>query len=125
MNKRLEEEGKRLTWDKKLRKHVEPEKFSKLPGLKYCTFPTEPLEMLVAQKRDATWALLLNITRLWFFNFQQNPVKLASTEIRGFKVSKNQKARALVALEKSGLIDVERQPRKSPLVTLTWKPVKK
>ena len=69
MNKRLEEEGKRLTWDKKLRKHVEPEKLSKQPGLKHCMFPAEPLETLVAQKRDATWAVLLNIVRLWFSNF--------------------------------------------------------
>ena len=46
-------------------------------------------------------------------------------DLRGFRVSKDQKSRALTALETVGLISVERQLRKSPLVTLTWKPIKK
>ena len=47
------------------------------------------------------------------------------SDLRGFRVSKDQKSRALTALETVGLISVERQLRKSPLVTLNWKPIKR
>ena len=125
MNKRAKEEGKRLVWDKGLRKHVDPVSLSPKGEMNHYAFPSEALEMLCAQKKDATLAVLLNIVRLWFASFQENPVRLASTEIRGFRVSKDQKLRALDALEAAGLISVERQLRKSPLVTLNWKPMKK
>jgi hypothetical protein len=125
MTKRAEEEGKRLVWDKGLQKYVEPVKLSLKNELKHYTFPAEAFETLCAHKKDATLAVLLNIVRLWFASFQENPVRLATTEVRGFRVSKDQKSRALTALETVGLISVERQLRKSPLVTLNWKPIKK
>jgi hypothetical protein len=125
MTKRAKEEGKRLVWDKGLQKYVEPVKLSLKNELKHYTFPAEAFETLCAQKKDATLAVLLNIVRLWFTSFQENPVRLATTEVRGFRVSKDQKSRALTALETVGLISVERQLRKSPLITLTWKPTKK
>jgi hypothetical protein len=125
MRKRPTEEGKRLVWDKKSKTYVEPEHRASTGCLAHYSFPADAMETLCAQKQDATLSVLLNIVRHWFYNFQQNPVKLATTEIRGFEISRNQKARALTALEAAGLVTVERRPRKSPLVTLNWKPTKK
>jgi hypothetical protein len=125
MRKRPPEEGKRLVWDKEARVYVQPENPASTKCLTHYSFPADAMETLCAQKQDATLSVLLNIVRHWFYNFQQNPIKLATTEIKGFEVSKNQKARALTALEEAGFVTVQRRPRKSPLVTLNWKPTKK
>ena len=73
MNKCTKEEGKRLVWNKGLRKHVDPVSLSPKGEMKHYAFPSEALEMLCAQKKDATLAVLLNIARLWFASFQETP----------------------------------------------------
>ena len=120
-----EEELKRLVWDKGSKKLVEPKDLSPPKGLKHYIFPADAMETWCAQEKNATLAVLLNIVRRWFSDYQQNPIKLATTEIRDFRVSKNQKTRALVSLEKAGFITVERRSRKSPMVFLTDVPLSK
>jgi len=115
----------RLVYDKGTGRLVSPEKVpaARNPKFKYCQWPIEGLGALCANEQDATLAVLVRLTELWFSGFKRNPVKLASVEIKGFRVSKDQKARALRALEKAGLISVERRSRKSPIVTLNWLPL--
>ena len=45
-------------------------------------------------------------------------VTLTSTRLKEFPISRGQKDRALKALEHGGLITVERQSRKNPVVTV-------
>jgi len=115
----------RLVCDRTTAKMVPPDQLpaARNPKFKFCQWPMEGLGLLCANERDATLAVLVRLTELWFSGFKRNPVKLASVEIKGFKVSKDQKARALRALEKAGLISVERRSRKSPIVTLNWLPL--
>ena len=88
------------------------------------TFPAKLMEALCDRKQDATLALLLHLTRIWFRDFQRNPVELSRGKIDGLKMTRNQKARALAILEETGFVSVEQRPGRSPLVTLTWKPLK-
>jgi hypothetical protein len=88
------------------------------------TFPAKMMEALCAKRQDATLALLLHLTRIWFRDFQRNPIVLSRAEIDGVKMTRNQKARALAILEESGFVSVEQRPGRSPLVTLNWKPLK-
>jgi hypothetical protein len=71
-------------------------------------------------------AVLMALYELWFTDLdKRNPVKLTSYNLQRFGLSRNQKHRALQILEKAGLISVDRKPRKNPLVTMTWLPVRK
>jgi hypothetical protein len=101
MRKRPTEEGKRLVWDKESKTYVEPEHRAPTRCLAHYSFPADAMEILCAQKQDATLSVLLNIVRHWFYNFQQNPVKLATTEIRGFEVSRNQALRCFLWITQS------------------------
>ena len=92
--------------------------------LTYYTYPAKFMEALCDKKQDATLALLLHLTRIWFRDFQRNPVELSRGKIDGVKMTRNQKARALAMLEETGFVSVEQRPGKSPLVTLNWKSLK-
>jgi hypothetical protein len=48
----------------------------------------------------------------------KNTIPLSNTELRPFKVDRAAKSRALTALEKAGLISVERHRGRWPVVTL-------
>ena len=61
---------------------------------------------------------------MWYRDCHYNPVKLTSRALRKYGVSRWQKYRALKVLEKSGWIWIEREPRKSPFVTMKWLPLK-
>jgi DNA-binding MarR family transcriptional regulator len=47
------------------------------------------------------------------------PVPLANVKLKRWGVNRETKRRVLDALEKAGLIVIERRPRKAPVVTLT------
>jgi hypothetical protein len=90
----------------------------------HCTFRVRDLEALAAIRHDATLALLIHLVRVWFQDFQRNPIVLTRAELNGVRMSKFVKARALANLKKAGFVSVEQRPGKSPLVTLKWKQIK-
>jgi DNA-binding transcriptional ArsR family regulator len=59
---------------------------------------------------------------IWFLSGlrggRMDSLKLTSATLERFGVSRSAKSRALKALEKAGLINVRREPRKNPLVTI-------
>jgi hypothetical protein len=119
--------GKRMIWDETTRTFVEPKDapVSRNPKFKYTQLPVEGLGKLAAMKRFIPLLILLRLEELWFTGFKRNPVKLATFEINGVKVSHHQKTRGLEALKGAGLVLVEREARKSPSVTLLWRPERK
>jgi hypothetical protein len=61
---------------------------------------------------------------IWYRDNHYNPLALTSKSHRKYGMSPNQKLRALKFLEKSGWVQVERECKKNPLVTLKWLPLK-
>ena len=115
-----------LVYDSK-KGFVKPEEKSptkKSTRLTYYAYPAKLMEALCDKKQDAILALLLHLTRIWFRDFQRNPVELSRGKIDGVKMTRNQKARALAMLEETGFVSVEQRPGRSPLVTLNWQPLK-
>jgi hypothetical protein len=71
-------------------------------------------------------AVLMALYELWFTDLdKRNPVTLTSYNLQRFGLWRKQKYRALQILEQAGLISVERIPRKNPLVTMNWLPLRK
>ena len=83
----------------------------------------EELGKLGVQTRDIPLLVILRLDELWFTGFKRNPVKLAAFEMGNIKVSRQVKRRGLAALEAAGLVSVERNLYKSPLITLLWRPL--
>jgi hypothetical protein len=97
-------------------------RYGKQPKIKFHMFPTVLLHDLIRQK--AHWSVFAVLTVLyteWFTHPNHyNPVVLTTRAVRQFGVSRWQKYQALLFLERTGLIQVFREKRKNPLVTLTW-----
>jgi hypothetical protein len=116
--------GKRLVWNKASGTYVEPKDapVARNPKFKYAQLPVEGLGKLAAADEYMPLLVLLRLEELWFTRFKRNPVKLANFEVAGVKISRQRKTRALRKLETAGLVLVERELRKSPLVRLLWRP---
>ncbi|HKF94008.1 MAG TPA: hypothetical protein VKB96_05275 [Gammaproteobacteria bacterium] len=88
------------------------------PGEKFLKGPV-PLTWLASAAQLPGKALHVSVV-LWFFAGLKKTriVSLPNKTLRLFGVSRNAKYRALGALEKAGLVVVERPPGRNPLVTL-------
>ena len=87
----------------------------------YILFPWSWLGRLKATGRGATWRLALFLVYEYWRNGGRT-IKLTNIMAAEVGVSPDAKGRALDDLEKAGLIEVERRPDRSPLVTLLVKP---
>ena len=118
------ERGKRLVWDKARKDFVDPKDLpvSQNAKFKYVQLPVDGLGRLAAADEYVPLLIILKLEELWFTRFKRNPVKLAAFEMSGVKISRHRKARGLAKLEAAGLVLVEREVRKSPLVVLLWRP---
>jgi len=115
----------RRSWDQTKNGWVLHKDFSAaIQGMEFLLFPTEPMAKLAAELGSPELAVLIRLWQRWFARYRKNPVTLARTEIKGFKVSRWQKYRALKKLEKLGFISVEPRPGKTPIITLLWRPPK-
>jgi hypothetical protein len=118
------ETGRRLVYDKTKKDFVDPKDLpvSQNAKFKYVQLPIEGLGKVAVADGYVPLLVVVKLEELWFAQYQRNPVKLATFEVCGVKVSQHRKARALRKLEAAGLVLVEREARKSPLVTLLWRP---
>jgi hypothetical protein len=98
---------------------------SKPLEVQFFQFPAVVLEKIILTTHNAELAVLAQLYETWFINFKKNPIKLTSTSLKRYGISKDQKWRALQSLEKSGQITVERRTKKNPLITLNWQALKK
>ena len=78
---------------------------------------SEPLFDKLVSLPGKSWAVYLIVLQRSRME-RTNPVALTTSRLKQSGISRMDKLRALAALEKSGLISVERRPRKNPLVTL-------
>jgi hypothetical protein len=72
----------------------------------------------------AAWVILLELDRLIFKSFGQNPVRLTNHTLKAVGMPRNSKWKALRQLEDAGVITVARDGRKAPLITHLWHPLK-
>jgi hypothetical protein len=68
-------------------------------------------------KNAATLMVALRLLQLHFRD-RGRPIRLGNLALGLVDVSRSQKHRALIELERRGLVRVERRPRKSPIVTV-------
>ena len=87
----------------------------------FILFPWSWLDRLKAAGRGATWRLAL-ILVYEYWRTGGRTIKLTNTMAAEVGVSPGAKGRALDDLEQVGLIEVEKRPNRSPLVTLRIKP---
>jgi len=93
---------------------------------KFYQFPASVLEPVAQSGRTGQLALLVLMALLkrHFSNGQENPLKLTTKCLESSDISRGQKRRALMFLEKRGFIMIQREPGRNPLVTLPWRPLK-
>src|SRR5262249_6125014 len=79
-----------------------------------------PLSWLTPASRLRGKAPLAVAMAIWFESGRRRSleVRLTSAILRRFSVSRKTKYRALDALSKAGLIRVQREPRRNPVVTI-------
>jgi DNA-binding FadR family transcriptional regulator len=79
------------------------------------------VELLVSARHISTYRVALYLLhRNWKEGGRSSP--LANGVVEEYGVSRRQKWEALRELERLGLVQVERRPRKSPLVTVIMSP---
>jgi len=84
---------------------------------KFIQFPWLWVERLETTNRGSTYRLAL----LLLYEYWRNggrPIKLSNAKLANNGLTRKSKWRALLELERFGLVKVERRPRKSPLITL-------
>jgi hypothetical protein len=97
-----------------------PRKLRTRSKSKFIIFPVEWQFQLARVKADGcTYRVALYL--LWeAWRSQSNRVKLANVGMEEHGVSRWNKHRALKQLVEAGLISIEQQPRKSPIVTVKF-----
>jgi len=94
---------------------------SRYEKLKLLTVPKTALLAIAKEKYPPAATILVVLYETYFLDLgHRNPVKLTSEHLRVYKISKDQKRRALQVLEKYDLVTVDRINGKNPLVTLNW-----
>ena len=86
----------------------------------YACIPHEVGQQLAKHMTPTMFAVLVELDRLIFEGFGQNPVKLTNYNL---KLRRRRKPRALRRLEALGVISVEWNGRGAPIVTHNWFPV--
>jgi hypothetical protein len=92
----------------------------------FCMFPFRVVTDIAKAGRPAgaVVGVLTALYELWFRGNHYNPVRLTSASLRKYRVTPNQKFRALKFLEKSGWIWIDRTNGKNPWVRLRWLDIK-
>jgi hypothetical protein len=72
----------------------------------------------------AAWVILLELDRLIFRSFGQNPVRLTNEALKAVGMSRNAKWKALQQLQNAKVITVAQQGREAAVVTHHWHPPK-
>jgi hypothetical protein len=112
---------RRLVWDSIKQKLVPPAECSVAhKGFEFMVLPPEQVAQLAVELKSPVLAVLFRLYRNWFSQYRKNPLPLASFELKGLKISRMQKSRALQVLQKVGLISVEKRRGKTSVVTLLW-----
>jgi len=83
----------------------------------YTQVPREWELRLLGAKRISTYRLAIELLYLHWYN-NGKPVTVSSKVAQAAKISVRSKWEALAELERLGLIEVDRRPRKSPRVVL-------
>jgi hypothetical protein len=90
--------------------------------IKHYQFPAAVVETLIQIDYAPAWRLVAAVYKAWYRDFKKrNPVRLTSDALTGFRISKDQKSRALKILEQTDHFLVERFPRRNPFVMMRWK----
>ena len=84
---------------------------------KYTLVPREWEQRLLNAKRVSTYRLAIELLYLHWYN-KGKPVTVSGKVAQAAKISVRSKWEALAELERLGLIEVDRRPRKSPRVVL-------
>src|SRR5215471_13536607 len=94
-------------------------------GINFYPFPKAVVDVLIRANYAPAWSVVAAGYKGWYADFKKrNPVKLTSALLAEFRVSRGQKLRSLRFLEQSDLFLVERFPRRNPMVTMRWIPIK-
>jgi hypothetical protein len=98
---------------------------SKSNQLLYYIIPAELVEALGKDRKGAVAMMVVcTLLKRRFRRFGENPVKLTNESLKEFGVSRTRKNGALMLLQETGFIEVQKRTGKSSLVTLKWLPVK-
>jgi hypothetical protein len=84
--------------------------------LQFIKMPLVWFDRLGSARNTATFKVALRLLQLHFRD-RGRPVQLGNLALGLIEVSRKQKHRALMELERLGLVRIERRPRKSPIVT--------
>jgi hypothetical protein len=96
-----------------------PSKQVAAPSPEFVKFPYEQLLRAGGRLRNVQLAVLVELAHLRF-KTRENPVPLGNKALQAVGIGRWAKHDALIGLEDAGLISVEYQWGKSPLVTLLW-----
>jgi hypothetical protein len=83
----------------------------------YTLVPREWELRLLEAKRISTYRLAIELLYLYWYN-KGKPTIVSSNVAKAVKISARSKWQALAELERLGLIEVDRRPRRSPRVVL-------
>jgi hypothetical protein len=90
------------------------------PSMEFVMIPLHVIKTLAP--RIPTLAVVAAIIKAHYDDIDHNnPVRLTSSCLAEFGISKDQKSRVLKFLEKAGLVRVKRHVGRNPLVTVKWK----
>jgi hypothetical protein len=93
--------------------------------IQFYLFPKSVLEELVHCNSKTALLIALAVYKAWYCDFKKrNPVKLTSALLAEFRISKDQKFRALKILSKMPQFLVEHSNGRNPLITMKWKLIK-
>jgi DNA-binding transcriptional ArsR family regulator len=89
-----------------------------------CTVVPRAWELrLLEAKRVSTYRLAIELLYLHWYG-KGNPIAVTGKVAEATRLSDRSKSRALAELERLGLIEIDRSPRKSPRVALHHVPAK-
>jgi hypothetical protein len=88
--------------------------------IQFFQFPKPVLVTIIRSGYMPALAVAAAIHETWYRGFRRNPITLTSTRLGEFRISKDQKLRALKILEQSGCFLVKRFRGRNPVITLKW-----
>jgi hypothetical protein len=120
--KLVEQKAAKATAQTRTRAVGSDDKKDRLRRLPFIPLETDRLEALALKNKTVWLLILVRLEELWWVGMKRNPVKLSAFTSGGIHVFGDKKARGLAILEEAGLVFVEPRFKKSPLVTLAWRP---
>jgi DNA-binding transcriptional ArsR family regulator len=90
----------------------------------FARIPHESGMKLYGRIDGAAWIILLELDRLIYKSYGQNPVRLTNQNLAAVGMPRNTKSKALRQLEDAGVITVVQDGQAAALVTHLWHPAK-